>query len=62
MPHWGYLSPQKILAAITAVVFAYINFRGASETGKVGNIITIAKISNINDFYRIRIKFSFSST
>ena len=44
MPHWGYLSPQKILAAITAIVFAYINFRGASETGKVGNIITIAKI------------------
>lgn len=44
MPHWGYLSPQKILAAFTAIVFAYINFRGASETGKVGNIITIAKI------------------
>lgn len=44
MPHWGYLSPQKILAAITAIVFAYINFRGASETGKVGNIITVAKI------------------
>lgn len=44
MPHWGYLSPQKILAAITAIAFAYINFRGASETGKVGNIITIAKI------------------
>jgi amino acid transporter/nucleotide-binding universal stress UspA family protein len=44
MPHWGFLAPQKILAAITAVVFAYINFRGASETGKIGNIITIAKI------------------
>ena len=44
MPHWGYLSPQKILAAVTAVVFAYVNFRGASETGKVGNIVTIAKI------------------
>jgi amino acid transporter/nucleotide-binding universal stress UspA family protein len=44
MPHWGFLAPQKILAAITAVVFAYVNFRGASETGKIGNIITIAKI------------------
>ena len=44
MPQWGLLSPQKILAAITAILFAYINFRGASETGKIGNIITIAKI------------------
>ena len=44
MPHWGLLSPQKLLAAITAIAFAYINFRGASETGKIGNIITMAKI------------------
>ncbi|MEO8231041.1 MAG: amino acid permease [Ignavibacteriota bacterium] len=44
MPQWGFLSPQKILAAITAIVFAYVNFRGASETGKIGNVITIAKI------------------
>ena len=44
MPHWGFLSPQKILAAVTAVAFAYVNFRGASETGKVGNIVTITKI------------------
>ena len=44
MPHWGLLSPQKILAAFTAVIFAYVNFRGASETGKVGNFVTIAKI------------------
>jgi len=44
MPQWGFFSPQKILAAISALVFAYINFRGASETGKVGNIVTIAKI------------------
>ncbi len=44
MPHWGFLSPQKILAAGTALIFAYVNFRGASETGKIGNIVTIAKI------------------
>ena len=44
MPHWGLLSPQKILAAAAAVAFAYVNFRGASETGKVGNLVTIAKI------------------
>ncbi len=44
MPHWGFLSPQKILAAAAAVVFAYVNFRGASEAGKIGNIVTITKI------------------
>ncbi len=44
MPHWGFLSPQKILAAVTALLFAYVNFRGASETGKIGNIVTMAKI------------------
>lgn len=44
IPHWGFLSPQKTLAACAAIVFAYINFRGASETGKVGNFVTMAKI------------------
>ncbi len=44
MPHWGFFSPQKILAAAAAVIFAYVNFRGASETGKVGNFVTMAKI------------------
>ncbi len=44
MPHWGFLSPQKILAAGTAVLFAYVNFKGASETGKIGNLVTITKI------------------
>jgi amino acid transporter len=44
LPHWGFLSPQKILAVGVAVVFAYVNFRGASQTGKVGNLVTMAKI------------------
>lgn len=44
MPHWGFFSPQKILAAAVAVLFAYVNFRGTSETGKIGNLVTIAKI------------------
>jgi amino acid transporter/nucleotide-binding universal stress UspA family protein len=44
IPHWGFFSPQKILAATVAILFAYINFRGASETGKIGNLVTIAKI------------------
>ncbi|MBI1925741.1 amino acid permease [Candidatus Poribacteria bacterium] len=44
LPHWGFLDPQKILAAGVAILFGYINFRGASETGKVGNMVTMAKI------------------
>lgn len=44
MPHWGFLSPQKILAASVAFVFAYVNYRGASEAGKVGNLITLTKV------------------
>lgn len=44
MPHWGFLSPQKILAVGVALLFAYVNFRGASETGKIGNLVTITKI------------------
>ncbi len=44
IPHWGFLSPQKLLAVGIAIVFAYINFRGASETGKIGNMVTMAKI------------------
>lgn len=44
MPQWGFFSPQKILAAGTAILFAYVNFRGASETGKIGNLVTVTKI------------------
>jgi amino acid transporter/nucleotide-binding universal stress UspA family protein len=44
IPQWGFLSPQKTMAALMAVLFAWINFRGASETGKVGNIVTLTKI------------------
>lgn len=44
VPHWSFLNPQKLLAVLVAVLFAYINFRGASETGKVGNLVTIAKV------------------
>jgi basic amino acid/polyamine antiporter, APA family len=44
MPAWGFFSPQKILAAGVAILFAYVNYRGASETGKIGNLVTITKI------------------
>ena len=44
LPQWGFFSPQKLLAVAVAVIFGYINFKGASETGKVGNMVTITKI------------------
>ncbi len=44
MAQWGFIAPQKLLAASVAMLFAYINYRGASETGKIGNLVTITKI------------------
>lgn len=38
------LSTEKWLAVIVVALFAYINYRGASETGSAGNIVTIGKI------------------
>ncbi|KKL84702.1 hypothetical protein LCGC14_1962100, partial [marine sediment metagenome] len=33
----------KIVAVVTALIFLYINYRGASETGKIGAIITMGQ-------------------
>lgn len=41
---------EKILAVVACVLFAYVNFRGASETGKMGNLVTMAKILVIGLF------------
>ena len=35
---------QKVLAVTVALFFGYVNFKGASETGKMGSIITILKV------------------
>jgi amino acid transporter/nucleotide-binding universal stress UspA family protein len=43
-------SLEKILAVAACLFFAYVNFRGASETGKMGNIVTVAKVSVIAIF------------
>lgn len=44
VPQIPYLSLEKTLAVAACLVFAYVNFRGASETGKAGNFVTMAKI------------------
>ena len=33
-----------VLMVVIVVLFAFINFRGASETGLIGNVVTIAKV------------------
>jgi amino acid transporter/nucleotide-binding universal stress UspA family protein len=40
----------KWLAVGVCVLFAYINYRGASETGKAGNVVTVGKIAIIGAF------------
>lgn len=57
VPHWGFLGPEKLLAAVVAVVFAYVNFRGASEAGKIGNMVTLAKIVLLLIFVGLGIHF-----
>ncbi len=61
MPYWGFLSPQKLLAVGIAVVFSYVNFRGASETGKIGNLVTMAKIAILAVFIGFGLEFMFRS-
>ena len=46
----GLLALEKWLAAIVVVVFSWINYRGASETGKAGNVVTVGKIAIIGTF------------
>jgi amino acid transporter len=62
MPDWGFFSQQKILAVVIAIVFAYINFRGASETGKVGNLVTLTKIVILMIFVAFGLQVTFGKT
>jgi basic amino acid/polyamine antiporter, APA family len=47
---WGFLSLEKWLAIVVVALFSYINFRGASEAGKAGNVVTIGKVVVIGLF------------
>jgi amino acid transporter/nucleotide-binding universal stress UspA family protein len=57
IPHWGFFSPQKMLAVVVAISFAYVNFRGASEAGKIGNMVTITKIVILAIFISFGLEF-----
>ena len=41
---------HKLLGASVAILFIYINYRGASETGAIGNVATVAKVIIIGFF------------
>ncbi len=59
LPSLGFLTPQKVLAAAIALVFGYVNFRGASETGKVGNLVTMTKIVILGVFVGFGLQIAF---
>lgn len=50
---------KKLFGTFIALAFAYINFRGASETGLAGNIVTLAKVAVIGVFCFFGLKFMF---
>ncbi|MDX1631487.1 MAG: amino acid permease [Thermoanaerobaculia bacterium] len=50
---------KKIFGLSIALVFAYINYRGASETGMAGNVVTLAKLAVIGAFCFFGLKFMF---
>ena len=41
---------QKVCAVLVILLFLYINYRGTSETGAVGNIVTVLKVIIISIF------------
>ena len=45
-----------IIMGIIVALFAFINFRGASETGLVGNVVTIAKVIILGVFIAVGIR------
>ncbi len=54
-----FMTAKKIFGVLAALAFAYINYRGASETGLAGNIVTVAKVIVIGLFCLFGIKYMF---
>lgn len=48
--HGGFMTLEKWLAVVTCGLFSYVNFRGAAETGKAGNVVTVGKVVVIGLF------------
>jgi amino acid transporter len=46
-PLLGFIPFDKLIAVLSIAAFVYINVRGASETGKIGIIVTIIQLGTI---------------
>lgn len=46
-PEYGGIPLGKIIAVVSIIVFTYVNYRGVSLTGRVGNGLTIAQLAII---------------
>jgi APA family basic amino acid/polyamine antiporter len=46
-PEYGGIPLEKIIATISIIIFTYVNYRGVSLTGKVGNGLTIMQLAII---------------
>lgn len=55
----GFSLGQKLFGVLIGIAFAYINFRGASETGLAGNIVTLTKMTIVLAFCLFGVKFMF---
>ena len=44
---YGGIPLETIIAAIVVIIFTYVNYRGVSLTGKVGNILTFTQLAII---------------
>ncbi len=56
---FGFLTPsiaEKVMAVLVVLIFAYINFRGAEETGTAGVIVTGLKLIILGVFVVFGIK------
>jgi amino acid transporter/nucleotide-binding universal stress UspA family protein len=51
---------KKIIAVLIVAIFTFINYKGAKETGKAGNIATVLKISILLLFVLLGAKIIFS--
>lgn len=51
---------KKSLAILIVIIFSYINYRGAKETGKAGNVVTLLKILILFLFVLMGAKIIFS--
>lgn len=52
---------EKVLAVLIILIFTYINFRGASETGKAGVFVSLAKVVVVGFFIVIGLIATFKN-